>query len=191
MQIAIIKWFDVDKGFGVIENPSEGEFFLHINNFNDKSVILLKGEAVIFKKNYNIKKDRTEAVNCRFVGELDDWKIICKNLGIADIVRIEENIGGNKKYSDIELIKVSALQCLRNKTTDEILRTINNYYDNELNYSHFIDYAILIENVIPETHLLNNIFAHFGTNLNDDVLFYTWKSKNFNYIVTVRKPTSN
>jgi hypothetical protein len=53
MLIGLVKWFDKEKGFGVVENPVEGEFFLHINNFITKPEKVLKELAFRILKEVN------------------------------------------------------------------------------------------------------------------------------------------
>lgn len=61
MLIGIIKWFDTEKGFGVIGTPSGDEFFLHISNVIDNSNTLSKGTAVIFDR----LQHQLKAITCR------------------------------------------------------------------------------------------------------------------------------
>ncbi|MGL5618673.1 MAG: cold-shock protein, partial [Tannerellaceae bacterium] len=33
MLIGLVKWFDTEKGFGIIRTPDGEEYFLHVNSF--------------------------------------------------------------------------------------------------------------------------------------------------------------
>ena len=48
MLIGLVKWFDNDKGFGLIGTPNEGDFFLHINSFTNKPKRLLTTTPIVF-----------------------------------------------------------------------------------------------------------------------------------------------
>ncbi len=48
MLIGLVKWFDADKGFGIVGTPDEGEYFLHINSFTTKPEKILKGTPIAF-----------------------------------------------------------------------------------------------------------------------------------------------
>ncbi|MDR3339981.1 MAG: hypothetical protein LBT25_07840 [Candidatus Symbiothrix sp.] len=205
MQIGIVKWFDSEKGFGVLGDPKE-EFFLHINNFINKPKNLsdsidffaFKGTVIIFEKKFDKKKNRNIAEQCRLVGELNDWNIILRYLDTPDKVSIEVeetrygNRGNSYKYKEFQnfsLMNLAAKQFFKKKTDDEILSTITNYFDNELNNKYFFNYCELIENSIQKslkkeqaTTLLKDIFTHFGNNLNEETLFHVWKDKKFKFI---------
>ena len=76
MLIGLVKWFDPIKGFGVIGTPSEGEYFLHINSFASRPERILKGTPIAFSPNIDKGKNRNSAEKSRFVGNVEDWKII-------------------------------------------------------------------------------------------------------------------
>jgi len=178
MLIGLVKWFNAEKGFGIIGNPEEGEFFMHINNFIDKPQSIPKGTAVIFKKKVDPKKNRNTAENCRLIGELDDWKIIMNLLDKPDSVRIEIEVKGRsrlgnpyvrKETNSYSVKDLSAKQLFRGKNESEISSMITDYFDDNLNKSLFINYCEFIENRIIKniesekaTTLLTDIYSHFG-----------------------------
>jgi len=198
MLIGLVKWFNAEKGFGIIENPTEGEFFMHINNFINKPQSISKGTAVIFKEKVDSKKNRKTAKNCRLIGEFDDWKIIMHLLDKLDYVSIEIEFKEYSKWkspyvrkeSKLYSVKdLSAKQLFRRKNESEISSMITDYFDNNLNKSLFIKYCEFIENTIIKniksekaSTLLSDIYSHFGNNLNEGILFHTWKTKKFKFI---------
>ena len=198
MLIGLVKWFDPDKGFGIIGNPDEGEFFMHINNFISRPQSIPKGTAVIFKKKIDNKKNRNTAENCRVIGELEDWQIALNYLGKPDSVSIEIAVTGRgkrgnpyhrKENQSFSLMNLAVKQLFKEKNENEISKLITDYFDDGLNKKHFIAYCDFAENRITKkfgseqaTTLLNDIFTHFGNNLNEEILFQVWKNKKFKFI---------
>ena len=128
MLIGLVKWFDPDKGFGVIGTPGEGEFFLHINSFLRKPENISKGTAIIFSKKIDKVKNRNTAEKSRLVGELQDWEIILSYLGKPDNVSIEVEVTGcgkrgntyhRKEIQSFSLIGLSIKQFFKEKSEEE------------------------------------------------------------------------
>lgn len=198
MLVGLVKWFDKEKGFGVVENPVEGEFFLHLNNFIIRPEKILKGTAVVFRKKIDQRRGRNTAENCRLVGELDDWKILMSLLGKQDSVSIEIEVTGRgrrgnpyhrKEVNSYSVKDLAANQLFREKSEDEIFKMVIDYFDNNLDKNLFIQYCEFVEkrmkkSIVSEkaTILLATIYKHFGNNLNEVILFHTWKSKAFKFI---------
>lgn len=198
MLIGLVKWFDPDKGFGVIGTPNEGEYFLHINSFTSKPEKILKGTPITFSPKIDNRKNRNSAEKSRFVGDPEDWKIILGYLDKSDSVNIEVEITGRgkagnpyhrKEIQSFSLIGLSLKYFLQNKSEEEILNLITHYFDNDLETKHFILFCELIETRIKKhlpdeisTNILSSSFSHFGNNLNEEILFEVWKQKKFKFI---------
>jgi cold shock CspA family protein len=147
MLIGLVKWFDPDKGFGVIGTPNEGNFFLHINSFSVKPEKILKGTPIAFLPKIDKEKNRNSAENTRLVGNPEDWKIILSYLGKSDSVSIEVEIIEKRKRVSIyqrrtlyhrkeiqsfSLIGLSLKYFLKDKSETEITNFITDYFDNNL-----------------------------------------------------------
>ena len=89
MLIGLVKWFDPDKGFGVVGTPDGKDFFLHINSFTTIPEKILKGTPIAFSPKIDKAKNRNSAEYSRLVGSAEDWKIILSPLGKSDSVKIE------------------------------------------------------------------------------------------------------
>ncbi len=195
MKIGLVKWFDNDKGFGVVVNP-ENEFFLHTNNFSSITLPILVGISLLFESKFNKKKDRYEAVNCRRLDNPEDWNIILTYLDKHDKVSIEVEVprgfkGKSSRREDrtYSLMQTSAKQLFKDKSIDEIKSIITNYFDRDLNKKYFIPYCELIEGRVSKDFdpdksntLLKEIYNYFGNNITEEVFFYVWKSKGFKFI---------
>lgn len=198
MLIGLVKWFDADKGFGVVGTPDGEEYFLHINSFTTKPEKILKGTPIAFSPKTDKAKNRNSADNSRLVGIAEDWKEILSYLGKSDSVRIEVEVTGRgkrgnsyhrKETQSFSLIGLSLKYFFQEKNEEEISNFITDYFDNDLETKHFISYCELIENRISKhfssdisVNILNNVFSHFGKSLNEELLFSVWKEKKFKFI---------
>jgi cold shock CspA family protein len=198
MLIGLVKWFDPEKGFGVIGTPYGEEFFLHINSFSIKPEKILKGTPIAFSPKTDKAKNKNSAENSRLVGSKEDWKVIFSHLGKSDTVRIEVEViergkRGNpyrhKQIQSFSLIGLSLKYFFKNKNEEEISNIIIDYFDTDLDLKYFISFCELIENSLT-THfpidivskILNKVYSHFGNNLKKEILFNVWKNKKFKFI---------
>lgn len=193
-QIGLIKWFDSEKGFGIIGTPDKGEYFLHANNFLDISKNILKATPVIFTPKYDPRKNRNTAENCRIVGELEDWQTLLYYLGKSDNIRIEIEVTGrgyrgnpfrHKEVKGFSLIKLSTSRIFAEKSASEIIKIITDYFDVYLDKRQFVEYCRLLESVISSKELLGEVFSYFRVNLNNEILFQVWKKQRFDFILSL------
>ena len=196
--IGLVKWFDSDKGFGVIGTPDKGEFFLHVNSFLNIPQNISKGTSIIFTKRNDQQKNRNAAENCRLVGELADWGTLLYYLEKPDIISIEVDARGRgmngkpfhrKENQTFSLMYLSAEQFCINKSEVEIRNIVIDYFDNDLDSNHFVAYCEFVEKVLTKyfskeisTNVINDVFSHFGKNLDESILFQVWKKKKFKFI---------
>jgi cold shock CspA family protein len=198
MLIGLVKWFDSDKGFGVVGTPNEEEYFLHINSFATKPEKILKGTPIAFSPKTDKAKNKNSADKSRLVGIAEDWKAILSYLGKSDSVRIEVEVTGRgkrgnpyhrKEIQSFSLIELSLKYFFKDKSEEEISNFITDYFDTDLDTKHFISYCELIENRLTKhfssdiaSNILNRVFSHFGKNLNEELIFTVWKQKKFKFI---------
>jgi len=198
MLIGLVKWFDADKGFGVVGTPDQDEYFLHINSFTTKPEKILRGTPIAFSPKADKTKNRNSADNSRLVGVPEDFKTILSYLGNSDSVRIEVEVTGrgkrgnpyrHKETQSFSLIGLSLKYFFKDKSEEEISNFITDYFDTDLDTKLFISYCELFENRLPKnfssdvvTTILNSVFSHFGKNLNEEILFNVWKQKKFKFI---------
>lgn len=198
MLIGLVKWFDNDKGFGVLGTPNDEEYFLHINSFLSKPEEVLKETPIAFSPKIDKYKDRKFAEASRLVGKPEDLKLIFSHLGNSDIVEIEFEVTRRgrlgrtyqgKEIHNYSLIGIALEYFFHDKSKDEISDSIIDYYDNDLDPKNFIIFCEVIDIYFPKyfssdnaTDILTRVFFHFGNNLNDDILFAVWKQKKFKFI---------
>jgi cold shock CspA family protein len=198
MLIGLVKWFDLEKGFGVVATPNGREYFLHIKNFISEPEKLLKGTPIVFTPKIDLKKNKSSAENCRKIENSEDWKIIFNHLGKSDIVDIELELTGKSRFGNqyrrkeihpFSLIELSLKHFLKNKSENEITAAIIDFFESELNSDHFIQYCDILENGLKKqlpvdtaNKLLDAAYSYFGKNLNESILFKVWKERKFKYI---------
>jgi len=198
MLIGLVKWFDADKGFGVIGTPNGEEYFLHINSFTTKPERILKGTPIAFSPKTDKWKNKKSAKMSRLVGIATDWEEILSYLGKADSVRIEVEESGRGKrgnpyrYKEIQtfsLIGLSLKYFFKDKSERDVSNFIIDYFDRHLNAKDFILYCELMEDKLPRrfsvdstSNILSGVYSHFGKNLNKEILFNVWKQKKFKFI---------
>lgn len=198
MLIGLVKWFDAEKGFGVVGTPDQVEYFLHINSFTTKPEKILKGTPIAFSPKTDKTKNRNSADNSRLVGVSEDFKTILSYLGNPDSVRIEVEVTGrgkrgnpyrHKEIKSFSLICLSLKYFFKDKSEEEISNFITDYFDTDLDTKLFISYCELFENRLPKyfssdvvTTILSSVFSHFGKNLDEEIVFTVWKQKKFKYI---------
>lgn len=180
MLIGLVKWFDQEKGFGVLGTPNGEEYFLHINSFRLKPEKLLIGMPIAFIPKADKTKNRNLANNSRLVVNAEDWKTILSYLGKSDSVQIEVarcssfgNQNQRKEIQSFSLVGISLEYFLKDKNEEKISNIIIDYYNKDLDSKLFISYCELIEVIIPKhfscdiaSNILNRVFSHFSKNLN-------------------------
>lgn len=198
MLIGLVKWFDEDKGFGVVGTPDGEDYFLHIRSFIKKPEKILKGTPVAFSPDKDKLKNRNSVKNSRLIGNVEDWKAIFSFWGKCDSVKIEVEVTGigkngksyhHRKIQTYSLINHSLKFFFSEKSEIEISNIIIDYFYTELDSKHFIAYCEFIENCITNqfsiekvAKILNWVFSYFGDNLNEEIFFYVWKQKKFKFI---------
>jgi len=118
MKIGLVKWYDKQKGYGVIGTP-ENEYFLHQSNIFDKNVILTVGTAIVFKEFVN-KKGKLNAIDPIVADNYEDFSLIMEYLGKNDIVKIRDE-GWKNGAEKLSLKKESLKFIFINKRRVEVL----------------------------------------------------------------------
>jgi cold shock CspA family protein len=203
MLIGLVKWFDLEKGFGVIGTPNDGDFFLHKNSFATKTENIFRGTPILFFPKIDTRKSRNVAVNSRLIGNSEDWKIIFSYLGKSNSVIIEVETTGRgkagnlyhrKEMQSFSLISVSLEYFLKDKSEEEMINFIIDYFNNDLPTKDFILYCEIIENNVKKqlkdeiaNYFLNSVFSYFGKKINEEILFNVWKERKFKFIAYTGK----
>jgi cold shock CspA family protein/ribosomal protein L37AE/L43A len=198
MIIGLVKWYDANKGFGIVSTPNEEEYFLHLNSFISKPEKILQGTPIAFSPKIDETKNRKSAYKSRIVGLSEDWKTIFSYMSKSDIVRMEIEVTGYSKFGNkyhrkeiqsLSLVGISLTYFFKNKNVEELKNIIIEYFHNDLDSKHFIQYCEQISKALPKYYtnkavnsIQDSLFTYFGNNLNDKLLFNVWKEKKFKFI---------
>jgi len=198
MLLGLIKWFDISKGYGVIDNAERGSFFIHKNDFAGDCIKLAKGTAVTFK----FKKGRNErldnAVNCQMVSSYEHFKIALQSLTKPDNIQVEREIRGVSRNGNPYLrkenvaisVKSNAIsQLFKRIDTEKIKSYIIDYFEQELEKENFIVFCDFINerinndiSVDVREALLKSIFSFFADKIDDDTIFMLWKTNKLHHL---------
>jgi len=187
MFIGAVKWFDNNKGFGILALPLGEELFVHIRGFKTfPEEGIQQNKVIIGNKKLDPKRNSHIAHNCHVLKHSEDWKIVISLLGKEDIVMLPDKRRKEKKHS---LMTLAAEQLLQGQDEEGIFNMLTSVFDSSFEPSLFIPYAEFLEKsvagVLEETsvtRLFSRVFEYFGTQITHAILFKVWKEKKFKYI---------
>lgn len=188
MLIGVVKWFDNDKGFGVVDTISEGECFLHVRSFSIKPQSVLPGTLITFNKRLDTKKNRNIAERVRLLKQQNDWPLVLNYLGKPDRLYFQKP-DNSRSNIPVSITMQGSAQIYATLSHEQIIIMVTDYFEANYPSLNFIDYCEFIEKSIsihfPPAHgilLAEKIFHHFGNKLDEAMLFTVWQKKKFRYI---------
>ncbi|WP_428236547.1 cold shock domain-containing protein [Gracilimonas sp.] len=131
-EIGILKWFDREKGFGVIGAPEGEEYFLHKSNVKGGLEKFRKLYPVFFKKGYDEKRDKLTAYEGRPV-TVKDYKQIIKLLDKDSVVNGIEAVNRFRSRRGKTFTK-------RSNNSKDILDRVNTYLIDKETAEKFLSY---------------------------------------------------
>ncbi len=195
----IIKWFDTDKGFGVIGTPSNGEYFLHKSNIQNKSLELTPKTPVIFKPDF--ERNKKTAKNCHPPENTDDLFTILLLIGNKRTVNIKTKIKGTSRWGNpyirdeivsYDVLEISLKYIFNTKSEVDLFSLITEAYlkvkdtHKEFGYTELFQiitkYINQLQHLDDVSQFLEKLYCFFGENISEHILFDIWKSKNFLFI---------
>lgn len=180
MEVGLIKWFDFEKGFGVIITPSNGEYFLHKSNTKIQLQDLYLFAPIVFEPHF--ENNKNTASDCRFPKNVNHLNALLQLNGENQCVEIDSSsfnvldIGLKRIFNNNKINLLGLLTDSFNTITESIID-----FD-------FISYFKLITKYAKDftpsdgADLLSDLYQFYGDNLNEEMLFAVWKTKNFHYI---------
>lgn len=189
--IGIIKWFDKEKGYGVIgtnhnlsallehnanstSNPTE--VFLHIKNWKDSvSIDLSLKVSVIFE--VDIEKNKVAAKNCKYFSHsTENWACLCSYLAYDELIAITDR----HSTQTINLIQYSLNSTSPSIYEDNLVENIitNLSELSPSDYENKIHSILKYQNQLKESKvisLLSSITLLFLKEAESEVRFKLWK----------------
>ena len=126
--IGALKWFNEEKGYGIIGTPENTDYFLYKSNLLIENHKLVTGVILIFEE--KIAKGKKAAIHCKVANEYEDLKLAFDYLSKKDNVIVEEK--GRRGNKQVSILKQGAFQILKDKEIDNKLKFIMDYFQDKL-----------------------------------------------------------
>lgn len=190
LEFGLIKWFDQEKGFGVIQASFDQEYFLHISNLIEPNTEIQPLDVFVFLPKMNSKNNRLEAHNVRDIQGVDDFDVIMRFFPQADThtfeISVKNNRGAIKKVKSAKSLRKIALDELLSKVGPEVfMNRVFIYLDDEFDRVTLIPFMMLFCQVVNSPRAIDikkhseRIFSKFGELVDAHQKFEVWRSKKF------------
>ncbi|WP_257670096.1 cold-shock protein [Parapedobacter tibetensis] len=180
MILGTVKWYSRDKGFGMLETPSDGAVFIHINSFRSKPIEIFKMQVIAFNKRKDRSDQKVAAADSRLL-EHRDFPLVMSLSGgpnqvnLADAQRPGQPPSKPRFHS---LLLLAADQLFRSMDVGTIQDTLCDYVVKELDEQLLIPFCEFVErwtarqgNDPAKLSLSTEVFAYIGDNLTPSILF--------------------
>lgn len=190
MQLGLIKWFDKERGYGVVKCIPNTEVFVHRNGFTLFPENILTGTALVFE--ITIRRGKPEGSKVHPPSSYTEWELIMDLLEKGDSVSIEVDViysskNGTpfrkKEIKSYSVVLNAAYQLLKSKPKQEIISFVCKYFNEIIKKKKpfvFYKYASLVKAQIKgikfpeENEILTEIFKCFNQSKDNNILFQAW-----------------
>ncbi len=195
-QIGYVKSINTDRGFAFVTAPGDTDYFLHISGIPNEFKSLDYGTCVVFSVIFDQNRGHERAVAARILRRMD-WAILFSYLGREDSVSFtvtrqkrmtRQRVRTFRDIQHSSIISIGLHQLIDGDAENiknnaiEYMHTILKPED-FVRYCNHLRWAILDQQGTgPGSETCTQLFTEFGNNLTAGVLFYTWKSKRFDFI---------
>lgn len=189
--LGLVKWFNHEKGFGVIGTPEEGDIFLHHSNLDYRPPEKFKGTALIF----NTRKERgkTTAKEITLPSEFNDFSFILSHLSKSHSVSIEVTIKGKSRWGNpyrrkenhsYDAVNMALLQLFKERPLTDVISYFKQYFDatySATDKEDFLQFLPLFKDIVRKLDLDNSeqeveeLVHYFLDNIKHNILFHVWK----------------
>lgn len=189
--LGLVKWFNHEKGFGIIGTPENGDVFLHHSNLDYRPPEKFKGTALIFETRK--ERGRTTAIEASYPFDFNDFSFILSYLTKSLTVSIEVTITGESRWGNpykrkenhsYNAVNVALLQLFKERSFLDVISYFKQYFDATYSASDkddFIDFLSLFKDIIHMLEFdnsqteLQEVTHYFLDNIKHNVLFQVWK----------------
>jgi len=218
--LGLIKWFDNDKGFGVIGTVDGNEVFIHSSQFINKPEKVLKAKAVFF----DIGEDKKgkKALNVAEPETYEHFKYIMSLKENDPKVNLELTLKGKsrwgneyirKEYRDISIFDYAIFQLLRHKDPEIVKVFFINDFDeynfdsietikkrfqitrniiNKLKFKSVnADNGTNEVSSVESSEVIIEIFKHYLSHTEEKYLFDIWRQSEHHPIIQSNKLLHN
>jgi cold shock CspA family protein len=183
-ELGTIKWFDQEKGFGVIEGKLGEECFLHKNSVKDSLSFYQEGSIVVFEPYMVHKKNRIGARDAYLFSKPDHWKTL---QSIIKSHYLNEQSRDSKIITFPTIVQSAAIQFVGLGSSTSFIHCLKETFL-ELKTCVKFEWSILFcEDIILKCFssskaiaFLNEMTNLYIQHMEIDILFDSWEEKKLN-----------
>ncbi|WP_177181234.1 hypothetical protein [Parapedobacter koreensis] len=179
----------------MLETPSDGSIFFHINSFGVHPIEIFKKQVIALNKIKNRDNQHYSAKNSRLLESFDlplAMSLLDKPylVNLTDTSRPKQGTSGTPprdQHDDLLLLAVD--QVFRGKDANIVENTFRDYFMNTLDENQIVPFCEFVErwsahhrNDSGRAGLSHSMFSLIGDNLTPAILFHIWKRKAFRFI---------
>ncbi|XOV94277.1 MAG: cold shock domain-containing protein [Bacteroidota bacterium] len=191
--LGLVKWFNHEKGFGIIGSPAIGDVFLHISNIDFKPPEKFKATALLF--NSQTERGKLTAIDVSYPSDFDDFSLIQSYLTKDVFIPIEINVTGKSRWGNpykrkenrsYDSVKIALAQLFKERPLEDVISYYKQYFDD--NYSgtdksDFLKFLTSFKDIFHYLDLDNwkdeaeSLIDYFLNSIQSKTLFQVWKNK--------------
>jgi len=189
--LGLVKWFNHEKGFGIIGTPENGDVFLHHSNLDHRPSEKFKGTALIFETRK--EKGKTTAVEASYPSDFNDFSFILSYLTKSHTVSIEVTITGKSRWGNpykrkenrpYDAVNMALLQLFKESPFQDVVSYFKQYFDatySATDKDDFLEFLSLFKDIVRKLDKDNSqqesqeVTHYFLDNIKHNVLFQVWK----------------
>ncbi|MFC3199898.1 hypothetical protein ACFOET_19925 [Parapedobacter deserti] len=189
--IGVVRWFNAEKGGGVVVLPDNKSIYIHERMFPRPYSPPQVGDVLVGQHRDDAARGRDIALYCRPAYQYEDWRLLFGLLGTDNLVRFVDT---DKRFSVLnvpgqgantfKLLELGTLQLCRQQAEKVLLRVFFTYYKQELDPKQFIRYVALIEKAITLSRepgdadrFLRELYSRFARKMDTYLRLAWWQQQ--------------
>lgn len=189
--LGLVKWYNHEKGFGIIGTPEDGDVFLHHSNLDQRPPEKFKGTALIFE--IREERGKTAAIEITHPSDFNDFSLILSYLPKSHSVPIEVAITGKSRWGNpyrrkenrsYDAINMALLQLFEERPLTDVIFYFKQYFDaaySDTDKEDFLEFLPLFKDIVRKLNLDNSqqevqeLIQYFINNIKHKTLFQVWE----------------
>jgi cold shock CspA family protein len=154
----VIKWFDFEKGFGVLSTSKGVEYFLHKKKLGPIVNTIYVGDVLMFT---GIGETKKSVYSCRHAKSYEDFVSALNQISSKEIVSVEIR-GDYTTSKKVSILFSIAKHILSQKSLDEKLKYISDYFNDQLvseSSQVQLDYLVLLKRIFEDCFPTESIYV--------------------------------
>lgn len=190
LEFGLVKWFDNEKGFGVIQASFDQEYFLHSSNLLQPTGKIEPLDVFLFKPKMNDKNNRLEARGVRRIHGIDDFDVFIRFFPQPDSFTFEIPLRDGKDFikkakRTVSLRKIALDDLVSQIGIEKIEERVLVFLEHGLDMNDLLSFMALFTHIVStprESDLKKpseKVYAKFSQLLDAYQKFEIWKNKKF------------